>query len=159
MHKGRRDLADDVVTALDRRLIGSILKFIVQIWHLYKADILWLTGRRAEAIRTAERGFNASSSALLSPSFAGPYSRWVALTCRASNNLTRARNVLQGLVANLEHFDVMDRVEILCSMRFINYFLNAPSPEIDEAIQERVRGLPPAISDHLERLGILFPKG
>ena len=56
----------DMIAHVQERLVGRIPGWIRQAWALWKADILFISGKRLDALRTAEEVLEASSTLLLS---------------------------------------------------------------------------------------------
>lgn len=153
-HAGRTDLADETITVLDGRLGGAIPRWMAQSWAFRKADVLWLTGRRAEALRVADEELKASSRTLLSLALAGPFARWTALTSRGSTQVDEAKSILRPLTANLDRYDAVDQAEILLAL----YIIESRKTEWDSAIRdelltEKLLRLPHTVRSQLALLG------
>ncbi len=157
--RGRRSQADEAMASVERRMVGRIPRWMHQVWHFFRADVLWLTGRHAEAINIAAEEMDASGGVLLSQSFAGIFSRWLAVTCRASGKHYHAITVLEGFLERIEDYDALDQVEILCSIRYANLSTGSCNSGLDEVIQEKLSALPPGVTHHLQRLEILSGPG
>ena len=60
----------EAIGLVDMKLQGRIPAWILQAWSFWKADILFISGKRTEAFRTAQAGFGADN-VLHNRSFAG----------------------------------------------------------------------------------------
>jgi tetratricopeptide (TPR) repeat protein len=153
--QGRRAQADEVMASLEQRMVGGIPRWMHQVWHFFRADVLWITGRHGEAIKTASEEINASSGELHSQAFAGLFSRWIAVTYLALGRPHEAISVLQNLLEKLDHYDALDQVEILCSICRVKVAAGSRDPGLEIALREGLSVLPPAVTSHLRRLEML----
>src|SRR5262249_15593650 len=64
--RGQRSQADETIDSLEKRIPRGAPPWILQVWHLYRADVLWIMGRHSEAIRTATAEIKASNCKVLS---------------------------------------------------------------------------------------------
>ncbi len=153
IHKNRHDKADEVMTYLESRLVGVIPGWLGQIWSFYKADVLWLMGRRAEALRTAGQELKKTLDHLLSTAFAGPFARWVALTHQGESDPSGAYALLRGLLTNIEQYDAIDQAEILAAARMLQSENDPANNEIEKQLAERLLALPQAARAYLACFG------
>jgi len=125
---------------------------MLQVWSFYKADILWLSGKRAEALKIAGTELKRRSYILLSNSFAGPFARWIALTHQERDNVSRARLLLENLVSELESYDALDQAEILLALRIVTSQEGIVDPSVESRLSERLLALPHAVRAQLGAL-------
>jgi hypothetical protein len=109
---GKRDQALGSIDWLDQRIPESANAWLRQGWHLYKADLLLLLGRRSAAMSEAARGIGGEHEHLHAKAFAGPYARWLALTAKDSM-LPEIHLKIGKLRSRLEALDAIDQVEVL----------------------------------------------
>jgi hypothetical protein len=152
---GRNARADEAVAALEHRMRGDIPPWMHQLWQLSKADLLWISNRRSEAIRVALQEIRDSAGEIHSPTFAGAFARWVAVTYGTVGEPKNASMILEGLVRNLDSFDALDQVEILCSMRYAGLNSECHAASLEAQLQTRLSRLPKGVAIHLKRLEIL----
>jgi DNA-binding SARP family transcriptional activator/ABC-type transporter Mla MlaB component len=151
---GRTTRADEAVAALELRMRGEIPKWMHQLWHLSKADLLWISNRRSEAIRVALQEFRDSAGELLSPAFAGAFARWVAVTHKSVGEPKNAPTILESLLGKLDTFDALDQVEILCAVRYAS-LKSGSHAQLEAELEKRLTRLPMGVTAHLKRLEIL----
>jgi DNA-binding SARP family transcriptional activator/tetratricopeptide (TPR) repeat protein len=151
--RGRADQVAPIVDALEVRLVGPIPAWMLQGWHLWKADLLLLCKEQDLAMTTARGALAISQFVLLSSAFAGPYSRWLSLTVESTEDETRARQALKAMVDNISHYDALDQVEILCSLVRLESRDGFWAGRRE--INERLDKLPVAVRSQLSALGQL----
>jgi len=153
LHAGRVDLADEAVATLDRKLGIGTPRWAAQSWAFRKADLLWLTGRRAEALRIAGEELNTSSRTLLSLGLAGPFARWIALTSRGCLHVNESRSILEPLTTTLGQYDTVDQAEILLSLCIIEERkLDWNAASRDKPLKETLLKLPHTVRSQLALL-------
>ena len=104
-----------VIQGFEKRHDTTLPPWIDQAWGLWKADLMFLTGRRADAYAVACRAVQAHNFRLLSPGFAGPFARWLGQMYRAGHWRSQAAACVEALLIDVEEYDALDRGEILCS--------------------------------------------
>jgi len=110
---GTRVRAYQVLETLEARLQWQVPRWIIQAWRLWKADTLMMMGRENEAHSSGRAGTAEFDYELLSIAFAGPFSRWMALTARTRADEDRALAIVNDLLGRLEELDVIDQVGVL----------------------------------------------
>jgi DNA-binding SARP family transcriptional activator/tetratricopeptide (TPR) repeat protein len=151
--RGRADQVAPFVAALEARLVGPIPTWMVQGWHMWKADLLYLCKQQDLAIITARQALVSSQFVLLSSAFAGPYSRWLGLTVGSTEEDAKVRDTLKAMVDNISHYDALDQVEILCAL--VRLDSRGAFGAGWREINERLDKLPVAIRSQLSALGQL----
>ncbi|MFL5493618.1 MAG: ATP-binding protein [Gemmatimonadales bacterium] len=151
---GRADQAIRVTIDLEGKLLGSLPVWILQQWTLWKADVLHLSGRRADAVSIAYGGLEEHSFRLESPSFAGVFARWVALTSHVGDGRARAKRIVADLLGNLESYDPLDQAEILCASVYLGLALDQGGATLS-VLESKLDRLPPAVRRQLACLGVL----
>ncbi len=149
---GEHDEAMCVIDKLDARIPTTAAAWINQIWLLCKADVLLLAGRKSEALAV---GTHALGKPLVMHSkfLAGQYARWLALTASVLIDPGIVARKLAGMLRELETFDFLDQVEILCA----SHVLSSQEITVDHSclIQERLSALPPAVAEQLALMTLL----
>ena len=148
---GNVEGARNAVSRLDTRLPTDILPALLQRWLLWKADILMVAGAQKEAMETgllAVRGYNFE---LRSLGFAGAFARWTAMTCRGDESESQGRLVLSDLEKDLERFDAMDQLEILCAASYLKV---RPPAEYLDSIISKAQCVPTPVVETIRRLGM-----
>jgi tetratricopeptide (TPR) repeat protein len=151
---GRHGRAQEVITALDKRIIEVIPDWMVQAWMLWKADLLLLMPKRSEAMNVGRAAIERFSGNLLSPSFAGPYARWIALT----QTSTRAQQIVEALNVTIEDFDAIDQAQILMALRMLRPDEGGMPSELDDNLKQKLDRLPISVQSQLATLMGEFKK-
>jgi tetratricopeptide (TPR) repeat protein len=113
---GRPQEALKTLEEMDARLANPMAAWQIKAWSLWKADILQLAGRTAEALEAARSAVTDLSFGLETPAFAGPFARWLQSTdSRVPTKAVGAK--LAEMISNLERYDTLDQAEILCAYR------------------------------------------
>ncbi len=151
--RNRPQAALESVERLETRLVGRIPDWIRQAWLLWKADILHICGRKQEALKAASQAIGAAPK-LYTPSFAGPFSRWLSLLAE-KDPLEPYLAMIDELVTQVESFDALDQAEILCAKcRSTNRHVLASS-EVLGMLRIKLSRLPLAVRSQLHALEIL----
>jgi tetratricopeptide (TPR) repeat protein len=152
----RADLAFNVMSNLEARLVGPIPAWMLQAWSLWKADLLLLCKQRADAALTAHASMQEHSHVLHSTSFAGPFARWLSILEKDGNEPEAHSAILRKMAARINDYDALDQVEILCALRSMQPI--AMQGSIQEQLMDRLQHLPAAIRSQLINLGMLPPE-
>lgn len=149
---GEHEKALCVIDKLDARIPTTAAAWINQIWLLSKADVLLLAGRKREALAVGARALG-KPLVMHSKFSAGQYARWLALTASVLIDSDTVARKLAGILRELETFDFLDQVEILCA----THVLGSPGIAVDHTclIQEKLSALPPAVAEQLALLTLL----
>jgi len=148
------DLAAQEIRKLEARLVGPIPGWMLQAWGLWKADILFMSRRCSEAVECARDQLDRDSLILQSPSFAGPFARWVVMVSLADGEPIRARPILEQLLATLLQHDAIDQVEILAAALHLEAQQGHHCEDIAAELEARLISLPASIRWHLASLGL-----
>jgi len=148
---GRISRATNAICTLEAKLPPQLPDSIAQRWLLWKADILMLAGLKVEAQETAKRAVSGYRLKWKSYGFAGAFARWAAITCLGTELEDAARDVLRQLEQELEEFDALDQLEILCANA---YFGSSRTDRALERIAAKAKQLPFSTLLLLERLGM-----
>lgn len=124
--------------------------WLIQARQLFGADIQCLCGERAAAASQAREAIGVPP-VLHAPSFAGPFSRWLALSADDAAH-AKLLPILNELSGKMNELDSLDRVEVLCARQILG---EPRSEEIDNLLPRILASLPPAVSSQLQRLGLL----
>ncbi len=152
--QGSRERAEQVIQKLEERVSGALPPWVSQAWGLWKADLMFLAGNKADAHAIADRAIQVHDFRLLSPGFAGPFARWLGKMGRSAHWRARASMSIEELLEDVQQYDALDHGEILCSALII-------SPQTGQAVLRRAElaeilvRLPPAAIDQLRRLEAL----
>jgi tetratricopeptide (TPR) repeat protein len=126
-----------------------------QLWLLRRADVLQILGRRVEAMKTAAIALGETFGGVLNWSYAGAYARWTALVVRTSTDAENARKEVQSLVNQLDHFDALDRAEILAAAVFLSQLVDKDCDREAELLREALRALPDSVAATMRKFGFL----
>jgi DNA-binding SARP family transcriptional activator/tetratricopeptide (TPR) repeat protein len=113
--RGRTQAVEETIRALEMRMEDNLPSWIQQAWHLWKADLLMLMGRKSEALATARQGVHHFGGLPLTSSFIGAFDRWLAATTQTEQERAEARRLIETHLSRLQEFDSVDQVEILCA--------------------------------------------
>jgi hypothetical protein len=142
----------EVIARLDPRIPETAPPWVLQSWQFHKADILLILGRTADAFLTARLALG-TPPALKSSFFAGPFSRWLALTSKQSRETVESRATIKDMLRDLDRLDAIDRAEVLCASLILSD--NAESTyERRQILSDKLARLPDVTGEHLIRLGM-----
>jgi tetratricopeptide (TPR) repeat protein len=136
---GRLDAMRTAVNEWDDRLGQGADPYVRQAWCLWKADILATAGLFEEASHVGANAIISYELRLLCSAVAGPFARWLAITCVDYPYQERAASILSEMEANLNTFDTLDQIEILCAR--LQHGCDEVSRLLEE-LQLRVRHVP-----------------
>ena len=153
--RGNASEAVDLVTAMERRMPGTLPPWAIQAWCLYSADALHTAGRWSEAKRAASKATFEQDCRLHVPVFAGPFSRWVVSLSDSSERLEEAARIIDRLIAGIGSYDSIDRAEILAAGVKLDQKLYRSTAKNEELLRTALEALPEAVSIQLRRLGCL----
>jgi tetratricopeptide (TPR) repeat protein len=112
---GRLDGMWAVVAECDERIKAGVEPYLRQAWQLWKADVLATAGILDEALQVGSEAVLFYDMKLLCSALAGPFARWLAISCGDSPFHDQAASVLADMVAKLDEYDTLDQIEILCA--------------------------------------------
>lgn len=128
--------------------------WVQQAFRLFLADAYWLAGKRPLALRQARIAVSGKFSAPLATGFTGMHARWLA---RVDKEAAATRLYLEGLFANCEDLDVIDRVDIGLATLLVSHGKPAEYSSAFLRTMELLQSLPPAVTCFFDELG-LMPK-
>jgi tetratricopeptide (TPR) repeat protein len=149
--RGRIAKACDAIAALEVRLGPNVSSSFKQRWLLWKADALMVSGLRSEAVRIANDAICGHEFKLETSAFAGPFARWTAIIYAGTAAEPQARAVLARLEQNLEEYDAVDQLEILCASAHLD---RANAHRYRGVIEEKLKQFPPCTGIQLRALGL-----
>jgi DNA-binding SARP family transcriptional activator/tetratricopeptide (TPR) repeat protein len=153
---GRNDTAIESMSSVRGRIPPAMPPWFTQACLLFEADILLLTGQVELALTTAREGLDSQASATLhSPSFAGVFSRWLAMTSITAHEKENTCRQLDVILANLERHDALDQAEVLCACLHLGMEASNGRTEMRKLLTQKLTELPAAVTDQLTRLGLL----
>ena len=143
----------EAIAHLESRIPDDVPAWLLQAWGLHKADILLLVGQHSDALTVGRRALGSGTPHLHSWFFAGPFSRWTALTSKGTCRHGDGRACVSLLLDDLLKCDALDQVEILCASNILGC---APgrATELRVSMEGKLASLPPAIAEQLSRLGM-----
>jgi len=147
---GRPAEALRTLTDFEARLGTHLPGWILQPWLLWKADALMISGFREEANQVAGRAIRGYELRLEASAFAGCFARWLVLVCEPDET-TRSRYILRQLSRDIEEYDRIDQLEILCA----NAKLGVNDPMLTHRIREKLLHLPPCTWAHMKELQVV----
>jgi tetratricopeptide (TPR) repeat protein len=112
---GRLDAMRAAIQESDHQLNTGVDPYVTQAWRLWKADILATAGLFDEASREGAKAIFDYDLRLLCSALAGPFARWLAITCVDPPHQEEAASILAEMESNLDSFDALDQIEILCA--------------------------------------------
>jgi tetratricopeptide (TPR) repeat protein len=136
---GRLESLRTAIAEWDSRLGTGIDPYISQAWGLWKADSLAAAGLFDEARLVGAQAINSYDQLLLCSAVAGPFARWLAITCGEHPSFERASAILSDMRADLDSFDALDQIEILCAK--LRHGVTDVEKLLDE-LQVRTRDVP-----------------
>jgi len=136
---GRFEAMRSAIEDWDQQLNAGVDPYVAQAWRLWKADILATAGLFDEASREGAQAIFGYDMTLLCSALAGPFARWLSITCAEPPHQEQAASILAEMEGNLDSFDALDQVEILCAR------LQHGSADVDRLLEElqlRTRRVP-----------------
>jgi DNA-binding SARP family transcriptional activator/tetratricopeptide (TPR) repeat protein len=128
---------------------GHWPEWLRQATCLYRADLLWMMGKRKQALLTAAKAVSGQWDSPLSRNSWGAFARWISKAENVPQAIRSAR--LEALVARRHEADALDRLEILLACR-----TNGRMTPADGSIAERdglLGMLPKATLQQLKDVG------
>jgi hypothetical protein len=153
--RGRTQAIQGIINEVESRMGRALLPWLEQAWFLWKADLLLLAGDRDGAHTTVRGALVRLGWAPLATAFAGAFARWIAVESQAGDELLGARRLISHHREQLERFDALDRLEILCAASIIESRIGESAAAIDELVKLEIRRLPRGVPALLRRLGFL----
>ena len=136
-------------------LIGpSAPVWIPQLWQLFKADVLATAGAQVDAITAARQVIDYSNPGAAGQHFIGTYCRWCARAAQTITEHLAAAAYIHATAKHLSRFDALDQSEILLAAMLTDD-RDLESPGTAEELQRRLATLPPGVTSHFERVGML----
>ena len=123
---------------------------------LYETDIEWLMGDRRAAFASFRKGFS-SDHERPGRGFEGGFARWMTMLLVKDQRIARVKELLEEYYRNIEHFDLMDQAEILCSIEYVRLLTGGQPSEATDKARGVLSRLPIACSHQLQQLGLLLP--
>jgi tetratricopeptide (TPR) repeat protein len=151
---GRLGRPADALTTLndlESRLGPQLPGWILQPWLLWKADALMVSGFRDEAFVAARRAVLDYDFRLTASAFAGCFARWLAIIGRP-DEAGRALAVLSQLSQDLDKYDRIDQLEILCANARL---CPDDAPALAARIRKRLLDLPLCTWSQLKELQLV----
>jgi hypothetical protein len=126
-----------------------------QAGMLNEADLNQLLGNPKQAMELGRRATTGRNARPLSRGWTGKFARWLTLTSLSGENTGEAQKVITVIASNIEKYDALDRVEIACCLVALSEAWSPHLEEITDQARVELSKLPPAVSERLERLGML----
>jgi len=153
--QGEYKRALEAIDRLESRILRSVPPWLNQAWLIAKADILFLVGKRSDAIAVGREAIGHSHPILHSSFFAGGFARWLALASAGTVAEAEARDQIDRMARSLEMFDAIDQVEVLCAGTVLGNASGNALSDSSRLIRIKLGYLPPVTTQHLTRLGVL----
>jgi hypothetical protein len=155
---GRASAALSAVGEVEARIPNPLPDWLRQAWHLYRADVFQLLGKKREALSEAEEALAVGTP--LRDTLAGPFARWIALHAIAVGSVAGAKKQLNQLCTDLDNYDALDRAEILAARYWLdrqasNSVTLARLRAQHQRLADQLSALPTAVVQQLARLSIL----
>jgi tetratricopeptide (TPR) repeat protein len=132
------------------------LPWIRQAAMLFEADICWLLGQKAPALKLIEE-IQQSMAEALTIGFVGPIARWTAVSSTKSEIPASASRTLSEWYARLDELDMLDQAELLCSVAQIDARGDSEVFELHNRARRVISQLPAECAKQLRRLGLRLP--
>ena len=152
--RGSREQTDEVIQRLEDRLPSEIAPWIAQAWGFWKADLMFMSGKQADALTIASNTLQASGFELLSPGFAGPLARWLGRLYCSGRHRPEAVIRIGEFQGKVDEYDTLDRAEILCAGLMIAQLGDESAVQLAE-LSSVLDRLPIPTVDQLRRLDAL----
>ncbi len=142
--------------AMDSKIPHDAPAWLVQVWGLYRADVLFLCGHANAALDQAREALGGTRPSLQTLAFAGVFARWLAVVSRRDDTMSSARSILGELDKRRNELDAVDRAELTCAQLLLE---GTPSrlTALTALLAEHLAKLPSTIEGQLKRLGVLQP--
>lgn len=138
----------------DNLIEAGAPRWMVQLWQLFKADVLATIGAQSESAQAARITIDFGALGALASHYVGTYCRWCARSAATLSEREAARSYVTQVAEHLDSHDALDQAEILLSMLLVGQaHLNGESVRND--LQHRLATLPAGVAAHFERLGML----
>ncbi len=128
--------------------------WMIQLWQLFKADVLATIGAGSEGTGTARLAIDFMALGPVAGHYVGTYCRWCAHIAKKASEREAARCYMGQVAEQLDTHDALDQAEILLGMVLIGQEQFNGRPVRDE-FQHRLAALPPGVGAHFERVGML----
>jgi hypothetical protein len=127
---------------------------MIQLWQLFKADVLTTVGAGNEGAGTARLAIDFMALGPLAGHYIGTYCRWCARVAEKASEREAATRYIGRVAEQLDTHDALDQAEILLGMLLIGQEqFNGRS--VRDEFQHRLAALPPGVRAHFERVGML----
>jgi hypothetical protein len=153
--RGQHQKALESIGMFESRLPLDAPSWLRQAWLLAKADILFLLGETSGAIEVGLQAIGPSKPTLHSMFFAGEFARWLALTSLGTSFEDNAREEVHRMTKDLEMFDAIDQVEVLCARTLLERNGSPEKSDVTALIGRKLQDLPAAVTYQLVKLGVL----
>ncbi|MCC7134397.1 MAG: AAA family ATPase [Gemmatimonadales bacterium] len=130
-----------------------------QVWHLYRADVLWLGGHRSKARREAATIIFDGSQPMTS-AVVGGFCRWTAILMRTRPAAESLFRVVRESWESRSRLDAVDRLEVANAALETGQWRTADErTEMETEARSLTAELPPATAVFLEHFGPAAPSG
>jgi tetratricopeptide (TPR) repeat protein len=126
----------------------------VQFGWFFCADLLWLLGEKAQAMKAASKAI-AQAGRPASLGLTGHFSRWSALVAARDGSCKEQLEILLGLRQRRDYLDSLDRAELDCSVVYLRKKLGLGTEEYERDLEAALTSLPDACPRHFRILGLL----
>jgi DNA-binding SARP family transcriptional activator/tetratricopeptide (TPR) repeat protein len=144
----------DHLQEVDGQFEAGAAAWVMELWQLFKADVLAIAGSKADAVAMARKAIAFDALEPRAAHYTGTYSRWCACVAETKRERQLAAGYITRLAGDLELHDALDQAEILLALALLND--GQDRGELwGTRLQERLATLPPGVGAHLRRVGML----
>ena len=141
----RSHLAFNLLDETEARIGGDAPGWLQQVALLHRADVLWMSGKKARACKVAAQAIKHPSLGAPPVSYYGLYTRWLASAAGSTININEARSAMGPALSEIETLDIIDQLDVLCADRALR------SKELAAMTEQ-----PPMHSSHADRIAVLL---
>jgi tetratricopeptide (TPR) repeat protein len=153
---GQQEEAEKITTQWVHAYSSFSFKGSLQAWRLYLADAFAITGKIQEAEEAGCGATLGCDSEVPTDFCVGPYARWLARSTYAANVTSAGYEILDGLLAGIGEFDVIDQVEILNARCWLDSMTRSNSSnDFARLLLQHLNQMPIAVAEQLARMGML----
>ncbi|HRP06888.1 MAG TPA: tetratricopeptide repeat protein, partial [Gemmatimonadales bacterium] len=147
--------AKQVAESLARQALSERPGWSKQAALLCAADILALAGRPKHAMRIGAAGIAVDNEKLLDDSYAGQFSRWIALGSGATGMTLEALAILDRELPSDDILHAKDRIEVRAARAYLRGKGGGVTTQEWDQINQSLVQLPPGVSSILKGAGLL----
>jgi hypothetical protein len=138
----------------DKLIEQNCTAWLLELWKLFKADVLASVNAVAEALETARRVVDFHALGPRAPHYIGAYCRWCARIANGRAERQSAQNFIGRLAQELPAHDALDQAEILLAL-LMSGQEHLEGTVVRELLHQHLTRLPRGVAAHFQRVGML----